>query len=370
MALLVATSLAAAELPRGKVIDVVTAEGNAEQSYALFLPSSYTPQHSWPILYCLDPGARGRIPVERFAQAAEKAGFIVAGSNTCRNGPVEPEREAIRWLLQDTHARLAIDDARVYVTGMSGGARVALAWAQNGSIAGVIACAAGFGQQVPQQIPFRLYATAAVDDFNHDELFENSLEFARRGIAHRFVEFDGDHDWLPESLTTEALDYMQGKVPPQAAQPSKRQQKIARMFENRQRDVMSAAAPEKREILGDLRKAAAKPDDSDERRVARRVVMGTFVSMVEQARGLVEQKDYADAIPCWEVALMARPGEPGVWYSLAVARAATGDKHGALDALDHAADSGFRDRERVEKEPLLDKARADKRYQAFLEKLK
>ena len=55
----------------GKIIDKVVCSGNADVSYTLYLPSSYSRDRAWPILYCLDPLARGRVPVERFAKAAE-----------------------------------------------------------------------------------------------------------------------------------------------------------------------------------------------------------------------------------------------------------------------------------------------------------
>ena len=60
------------------------------QSYWMFAPADYTADRAWPILYCLDPAARGRVPVDLFASAAEKAGFLVAGSNNSRNGPMAP----------------------------------------------------------------------------------------------------------------------------------------------------------------------------------------------------------------------------------------------------------------------------------------
>jgi dienelactone hydrolase len=369
-AILALSALTGADLPRGRVVDPVIAAGNPAQSYALYLPSSYTPGHAWPILYCLDPGARGRLPVERFAQAAEKAGFIVAGSNNCRNGPAEPEQEAIFWLATDTQTRLAIDTARLYMAGMSGGARVALGLAQNGSVAGVIACAAGFGNRLPKQVPFRLYATAGVDDFNYDELYENSLELARRGIAHRFVEFDGGHDWLPEPLAAEALDFFLGKVPPQAAQPSKHQQKLAGHYDDRVRQVRLLNDADKRALLGELQKDAAKPEDSDKRRIARRVLMGTFVGSMEQGRQLLAGKKYDDAAHCFEVALMARPSAAEMWYSLAVAKAAAGRGRESLEALEEAVSNGFHDRARLEGEPLLERIHNEPRYRAVVEKLK
>jgi hypothetical protein len=363
-------AIAAVELPRGHPIAAVAVDGAPGQSYALYLPASYSPDRRWPILYCLDPMARGGIPVKRFAAAAEKDGFIVAGSNNCRNGPIAPEHEAIRWMLTDTHARLEIDDARVYAAGMSGGARAALEWAQNGAIAGVVACAAGFGNEVPREIPFRLFATAGVDDFNYDELFQNSLDLARRGIAHRFVEFDGGHDWLPEPLALEALDFFLGRIPPAAAQPSTRQKNVANRFATLMERVQSDSDTDRRKLLDDMRGKAAKPADSDQRRIGRRVVMSTFIGGVEQGRQAMDEKNYARAANYFGIALAARPETGEIWYEMAVASAGTGNKRGAMEALQRAVANGFNDRARVESEPLLQRVRKESRYRALLERLK
>jgi poly(3-hydroxybutyrate) depolymerase len=133
-----AVALLAARWLCGQAVQQIEVRDHPGQSYALFVPSNYRADHGWPILYCLDPGARGRAAVERFAAAAEKAGFLVTGSNNSRNGPLAPSREAIGLMVADTHERYAIDDARIYAAGLSGGARLALSWAmgQNGRIAG------------------------------------------------------------------------------------------------------------------------------------------------------------------------------------------------------------------------------------------
>jgi hypothetical protein len=59
--------------------------------------------------------------------AAERYGWIVAGSNNSRNGPDVRLNEILSALWQDTHERLAIDDRRVYATGF-----LAAAQAQSG----------------------------------------------------------------------------------------------------------------------------------------------------------------------------------------------------------------------------------------------
>jgi poly(3-hydroxybutyrate) depolymerase len=370
LGLVAACLLAAQDLPRGQVLERVTLRDNEQQSYSLYLPSKYTPEHSWPILYCLDPGARGRVPVERFAQAAEKSGFLVAGSNNSRNGPIAPSLDAIRAMVADTHARLAIDDTRIYAAGLSGGARLALAWAQSGGIAGAIASSAGFGSATPKQISFRIFATAGVDDFNYDEMYRMSLDLAKMGVPHRFVEFTGGHEWLPAELADEALRFFAGSVPRQSASPSREQARQATRFEHMIREVASAGDPEKRALIGQLIKDSAKDADSSDRRVARRVIGSITVESMERGRALMQERDYGGASRVYETAVLVVPRNAGTWYSLAVAHAGAGNTRRALEALEHASSLGFRDAQRVEGEALFTKLRREARYQAVLRAMK
>src|SRR5215216_4187853 len=74
-------------LPKAQIIEKVICKTDASQSYALYLPSTYTAQKKWPLLLAFDPMARGPLPLERFKEAAEKHGYIVIASNNSRNGP-------------------------------------------------------------------------------------------------------------------------------------------------------------------------------------------------------------------------------------------------------------------------------------------
>lgn len=191
-------------------------------SYALYLPSQYSAARPWPILYCLDPGAQ-----------------------------------------------------------------VALEWAGGAKLAGVVACGAAAGPSVPpQSLRYLLFLAAGVDDFNYHEVHAASVELAKRGVGHRWVEFEGGQQWLPGPLALEALQFFAGRAPAQAA-------------------VM------------------------------------------------------------FETATLGRPDVPGVWYWLAVSRAAAGSKGQALDALEAAAARGFRDWQRMDAEPLLAPLRSEARYKAL-----
>jgi hypothetical protein len=96
----------ASSLPPGQIHDAIRTEADANQTYALYLPSSYDPAKTWPVLYGLDAGARGKLVVETFRDAAEKHGWIVAASNVSRNGPWNAIREATDAMVTDTRAHL------------------------------------------------------------------------------------------------------------------------------------------------------------------------------------------------------------------------------------------------------------------------
>jgi dienelactone hydrolase len=182
---------------------------NPDQTYALYVPSTYTPEKKWPIVYAFDPSARGERPVEALKAGAEKYGYIVAASNNSRNGPWPPEIEAAQAVSDDTHTILSIDDHRVYFTGFSGGARVA------GRIAQLCKCAAGVylngagfpsgKSPSPKDSVFPIFATVGNVDFNFPEVTRLDEALAAAGYPHFLRYFEGPHQWGPSEVAEEAL---------------------------------------------------------------------------------------------------------------------------------------------------------------------
>jgi predicted esterase len=206
------TSATSPALPRGAVIERVACAGAPEQSYALYLPSVYAPERAWPILYAFDPGAQGARPVRLAVEAAERFGWIVAGSNNSRNGPTAEIQIAVAALLKDTQDRFPIDPKRIYATGLSGGARVAasLALGCHGCVAGVFAQAAGLPVgSSGAAVDFAWFASAGRRDMNYGELFELEQELARRGAQQRLRVFDGGHEWAPAPVWNEAIEWLE-----------------------------------------------------------------------------------------------------------------------------------------------------------------
>lgn len=209
-------------LRAGALVPHETCIAKSDQSYALYLPSQYNPSKRWPIIYAFDPAARGNVPVELMKDTAERHGYIVVGSNNSRNGSWKIEAEAAQAMLEDTHARLAIDDRRVYFAGFSGGARVASQIAQRcNCAAGVLLNGAGFSPGAPpsREVTFAVFAAVGSFDFNYPEVAELDEKLEEAGYAHVLRHFDGPHQWAPASLMEETLAWFRLVAMKQSREP-------------------------------------------------------------------------------------------------------------------------------------------------------
>jgi dienelactone hydrolase len=196
------------DLQPGIVVPKVSCATQPEQSYALYLPAHYTREKRWPIVYAFDPAARGNIPVELIKDAAERYGYLLAGSNNSHNGAWEPEADAAQAMFQDTHARLTIDNNRVYFAGFSGGARLASSLAQRcNCAAGVLLNGAGFSPSSPPgaDATFSVFAAVGTFDFNYSEVLDLDAKLAALRYSHSLRRFDGPHQWAPANVLDEAL---------------------------------------------------------------------------------------------------------------------------------------------------------------------
>lgn len=202
------------KLETGTILPKVLCRDEPENSYALFLPSSYTPESEWPILYALDPGARGSIPVELFRQSAEEYNYIIVGSNNSHNGPWQDVIRSLIILWNETNERFSIDKKRIYVAGFSGGSRAASIFSRiiMHPVAGIIGCGAGLAKSLikPEQIPPATYVgIVGMTDFNYREMMILRDQFEQEEMSHRFLLHGGGHDWPAEKLCQRAIEWME-----------------------------------------------------------------------------------------------------------------------------------------------------------------
>jgi len=236
-----APPLGAQGLPRGTIIDDVKCADDPTQSYALYLPSAYSPDRPWNVLIAFHPAARGRAMVEKYRAAGEQYGYIVAGSNTSRNGPMATAAAAVRAMSADLGRRFAIDAARVYLTGLSGGARVAMQVALGkNNIAGVIASSAGYPDSRPRSsLPFAVFSTAGTDDFNYIEMRQLDRKLTS---PHYLAVFAGGHTLPPDAVALEAIEWMELQAMKASRRP-RDEALIDRLLEKRRKRIADASDP-------------------------------------------------------------------------------------------------------------------------------
>jgi tetratricopeptide (TPR) repeat protein len=415
------------EFETGKIIKKVVTRHDPGQSYALYLPKNYDPAKKWPILYGFSPGARGSDPVWLFKPAAEKYGWIVVGSNNSRNGPWQPIAAAIKAVMKDTEARLAIDRQRRYTTGFSGGARVGFHVAAQHGFAGTIPVGAGMagGQKQPAKGKLAVFSICGQSDFNHAELLQLESRLRKAGVRNRMATFEGGHQWANRELCGAALRYMD--LLWQLGLETKNQDRIKAILALEKRDAEKLLKTEgqymrghgrlkelvelskdqglakklseveatekykKEKALSDelakIHAELARIADGDERfrksvrrymkfvgdnagseAAARLTVMlrSTATRMQMGASVLMRRKDYKRAEVYLKRARLFAPKSNGLAYNLACALARNGKKDQAVKMLAEAVKLGFTKYGHIKKDPDLESLREEPGYKKIV----
>lgn len=185
------------QLTPGK-IQIVKASKDSLIKYSLYTPKSYSESKAYPVVYLFDPQGNGGLPVEKYQQLADKFDMILAGSYNSENGltwdKIQPQ---IMVMMEDCNSKLSIDKNRVYVSGFSGGSRVASGMAiSDDEIKGVIGCGGGFpGKSNNIGYPFDYYGIAGEEDFNLGEMRQLDMSMNNSGMTHYICEVKGRHQW-------------------------------------------------------------------------------------------------------------------------------------------------------------------------------
>lgn len=189
----------------GEVTDSLRSSSDPSQMFAIYLPSAYSGERSWPVLFLMDPRGRARLPLDRFRPAAEKRGYILISSyNTMSDGPDEPNVRALNAMLTDIYNHFSVDRKRHYLGGFSGTARLAWLFAYQipERVAGIIGFGAGVangmvlaGKVRLEGKPFAFYGGSGYHDFNYLELIQLQENLGELDFPHKMVFYEGMHAW-------------------------------------------------------------------------------------------------------------------------------------------------------------------------------
>ncbi len=162
--------------------------------------SVYAPQadgQKMPSIIFFDPHAQGQIPVEAYAKLAAEYKYILIGSNDLRNGQSAAENEKIVLaLINEVETQYPSDANRIYLSGFSGGAKVAMMFGTNiPEIKGVIACGGSIVPNIKPDSTFCFVGMVGNKDFNYLDMQQTLALFNKMGISFTSLTFDGKHEW-------------------------------------------------------------------------------------------------------------------------------------------------------------------------------
>ncbi len=185
--------------PVGRVLDSIPVSQNTTESFALYLPKTYNPNISSPIVFIFHPAAEGKHGIHWFIKSAEQYNYILVCSNDSRNGPYDANFEVSNRLFGKVFSEFNIDPNRIYTAGFSGGARLASTIAVlTKKIQGVVACGAGFsnyGGHLPGHESFSYAAVIGNEDMNFIEIKKTKGWLDRLGISNETFVHNMGHDW-------------------------------------------------------------------------------------------------------------------------------------------------------------------------------
>lgn len=191
-----ADAITGENFPVDTVIHRVVCKNDTTQSFALYLPPSYSSGSRFPVICFFDPHGVGSLPVSKYHLLARQFGYILIGSNNARNGlSLTQTNNIAATLYNDIRSGFSADAIRITWAGFSGGAKVALSYAYNQQQPNNVIYA-GAVLSLPQPAPpVAMLGFAGINDMNYTDLitFDESLSTGNR--SHFLIEWNGKHEW-------------------------------------------------------------------------------------------------------------------------------------------------------------------------------
>jgi len=354
----------------GEVINHIPSIQDSGETFCLYLPKDYDSTKSWPIIYLYDAHARGKLPVNKYKDLAEKYQLVLVGSNNSQNG-LQPEAydKIANDLFTTTQGILNISPTKIITAGFSGGGKVAATVAiKNSAVASVISCGAGLDIRSLGSGYFNYITVVGKGDFNYWDMIETDQQISKTPLKHLLLTFDGIHEWPDVKTMSEAIAF--------AMDPSTNNHKSANSIdfslEQKEMGIKNkyAGAFQKDDAgywIGEVSKLnnGFKTGKNDgEKWMDRRLL--SFINMMSylKASDLLNNKQLDAAGSYLNIFIASDPKNPDGRYLYADWYALKEDKEGAISALNEAMKLGYDDFAHFSTDQMLASIQNEPGYQA------
>lgn len=196
-------------LRKGVVIDSLAVSDSIPETFALYLPTSFTQQSALPVIFIFDPQGRGSRAVQLLRQAAEEQGYILAASNNIfeEESLLNNVNKSTR-LIERVLNFFPVRNNRIYTIGLGMGARVATVIPViYPSISGVIAVGDVWinTDYIEKQNNLYFIGVSGSTGPNYNLLAQTEVFLNKAGVKTNFYEYEGGNEWPASNIITNVL---------------------------------------------------------------------------------------------------------------------------------------------------------------------
>lgn len=178
---------------------------DAGNSYEVFVPT-HNASEKLPLLVIVDSHGAGRFALEKFKSAATDYRLILAASNTVKNGFANSD-QALQTLVDDVRQKYPVGKT-LFLTGFSGGARMALSYALNHPADGLMLCGAlGNAQQI-SATNCPVISLSGTDDFNFVETAQYLFQEQAAPANLKIELIHNSHSWPSVQTLRNAVGFL------------------------------------------------------------------------------------------------------------------------------------------------------------------
>jgi len=177
-----------------------------KNTYEVYIPGRKNRDEKLPLLVILDSHGSGKFALGKFKQAANQYPAVLIASNLVKNG-FEGYDGAIRTLIEDVHLKYPIGEM-VFMTGFSGGARMAMEYALTHHQNGLILCGALANPEQIKALKCPVISISGMDDFNFIETAQYLFQEQSTPVNLKIELTNASHSWPESTILANAFGFL------------------------------------------------------------------------------------------------------------------------------------------------------------------
>jgi len=179
---------------------------DATNTYEVYIPAGNKAVDKLPLLVILDAHGSGKFALDKFKQGANRYPVVLIASNLIKNG-YEGYEKAIQTLIDDVHRKYPVSET-IFMTGFSGGARMALGYGMSHPLNGLIMCGALASPDQIRTLRCPVISISGTDDFNFMETTQYLFEEQSTPANLKIELTNASHSWPDSIMLGNALGFL------------------------------------------------------------------------------------------------------------------------------------------------------------------